>query len=222
MTFDKEKYQNLNQRYREALAKKDYNRARNIVEEIKKIDPKKGWYFDSLILAFSSPKPLSVNIQKERIRKLKKALSYDKKYASGWRALGYIYIVLHKYKNAENSFLNSKKYSNDDLLRNDARLGLVSVYLAYKKYKTAERLLKEIYTSKNRPVLTEIAPHFISVGQATNNPKLVKKWVKLGLRSVRIIAKSGKKAYGHNAYKKIEENYINILKNLRENKKAQN
>src|SRR5258708_5770397 len=97
---------------------------------------------------------------------------------------------------------------------NDNKRFLAAIYIQTLKYGEAEKILDSISSEPRylRPPFHQLAWHYISLAKSTNQPKLAIYWAKLGLKSIRITAKTGKKAYGpKSTYSSIEEKFLNII-----------
>ena len=150
---------------------------------------------------------------RKQINAFKRSLRFNTKNAAAWRALGNSLFRLKKYTEAERAYKKSFEYSKSRLYKNDALRFLADIALQQGKKTNALQLLKRVLKSKYRPPYIQLAPHFIAYYQKTNNQKRVNYWANKGLVSTKIIAKSGKQAYGPpDTYKKIEQYFQNFIR----------
>ena len=200
------------EKYKQAIRQSDIVKAGKHLEQLKAIAPAKGWYHQGLFWPFVSKKNNTWVVHKQ-INAFKRSLRFNTKNAAAWRALGNSLFRLKKYTEAERAYKKSFEYSKSRLYKNDALRFLADIALQQGKKTNALQLLKRVLKSKYRPPYIQLAPHFIAYYQKTNNQKRVNYWANKGLVSTKIIAKSGKQAYGPpDTYKKIEQYFQNFIR----------
>ncbi|MDD5032602.1 MAG: hypothetical protein PHC85_00575 [Candidatus Pacebacteria bacterium] len=210
----KKYYQNLFKPYFREINNGNFKSAQKRLAEIIKCFPSKGWYHQGLLISLMNKnKGSDHNTLKQKIFCFKKSLKYDSKNPAAWRALGNALFSLKKYKESESAYKKSLKYSKSALYKNDAMRFLADTAIAKKQYKKAENLLDKILKSKHRPPYFQIAYHYIKLYQKTGRQDLVNFWAQKGITSLKIVEKSGKKAYGpQNAYQKLQKLFLGYIK----------
>lgn len=210
----KKEYKIIFNQYKKALANKKFNRAKTVLNKMKKQFPSRVWYHEGLLYSLRmGNKKTKKEIIKKQIYCFKKSLEYDNKNAAVWRALGNSLIKIKKYREAENAYKNSYKFSKSELYKNDALRFLADIALIKNNKRMAINILNKILRSSKRPPYMQLAFHFISYYKKCGNKKMANFWAKKGILSTKIIKKSGKSAYGpKDTYNRIIEYFQKEIK----------